>query len=55
MARTIVITGANSGVGKATAALAEALGRKAIRAELNGGVVEADLQLRKVAWLLWKR
>lgn len=43
MARTIDITGANSGVGKATTALAEALGRKAIRADLNGGDVEADL------------
>ena len=43
MARTIVITGANSGIGKATAALAEARGWKPIRADLNGGDVEADL------------
>ena len=43
MARTIVITGANSGIGKATAALAEAQGWKPIRADLNGGDVEADL------------
>ena len=43
MARTIVITGANSGIGKATAALAEARGWKTIRADLNGGDVEADL------------
>ena len=43
MARTIVITGANSGIGKATAVLAEARGWKPIRADLNGGDVEADL------------
>ena len=43
MARAIVITGANSGIGKATAAVAEARGWKPIRADLNGGDVEADL------------
>jgi len=43
MARTIVITGANSGIGKATATLAEARGWKPIRADLDGGDVEADL------------
>ena len=43
MARTIVITGANSGIGKATAVLAEARGWKPNRADLNGGDVEADL------------
>jgi len=43
MARTIVITGADSGIGKATAALAEARGWQAIRADLHRGDVEADL------------
>ena len=43
MARTIVITGADSGIGKATASLSEARGWKPIRADLNGGDVEADL------------
>jgi NAD(P)-dependent dehydrogenase (short-subunit alcohol dehydrogenase family) len=43
MARTVVITGAASGIGKATAALAEAHGWQPIRADLNEGDVKADL------------
>ncbi|HYX49672.1 MAG TPA: hypothetical protein VE843_08010, partial [Ktedonobacteraceae bacterium] len=43
MARTIVITGAASGIGKAMADLAEARGWQPIRADLHGGDVEADL------------
>jgi len=43
MARTVVITGADSGIGKATAALAEARGWQPIRADLNEGDVKADL------------
>ena len=43
MARTVVITGAASGIGKATAALAEARGWQPIRADLNEGDVKADL------------
>jgi len=43
MARTLVITGADSGIGKATAVLAEARGWQPIRVDLNGGDVEADL------------
>ena len=43
MARTLVITGAASGIGKATAALAEARGEQLIRADLNEGDVKADL------------
>jgi NAD(P)-dependent dehydrogenase (short-subunit alcohol dehydrogenase family) len=43
LARTIVITGADSGIGKAMATLAEARGWKPIRADLHGGDVEADL------------
>ncbi len=38
MARTLVITGADSGIGKATAALAEARGWQPIRADLNAGM-----------------
>jgi NAD(P)-dependent dehydrogenase (short-subunit alcohol dehydrogenase family) len=43
MARTVVITGAASGIGKATAALAEARSWQPIRADLNEGDVKADL------------
>jgi NAD(P)-dependent dehydrogenase (short-subunit alcohol dehydrogenase family) len=43
MARTVVVTGAASGIGKATAALAEARGWQPIRADLNEGDVKADL------------
>ena len=43
MARTVVITGAASGIGKATAALAEARGWQPIRADLNEGDVKVDL------------
>lgn len=43
MARTLVITGADSGIGKATATLAEARGWQTIRADLNEGDVQADL------------
>ncbi|HXZ05183.1 MAG TPA: SDR family oxidoreductase [Ktedonobacteraceae bacterium] len=43
MARTIVITRAAFGIGKATAAIAEARGWQPIRVDLNGGDVEADL------------
>src|SRR5947209_1965798 len=43
MARTVVITGAASGIGKATAALAEAHGWQPIRADLHEGDVKADL------------
>src|SRR5207244_4698235 len=43
MARTLVITGATSGIGKATAALAEARGWQPIRADLHEGEVKADL------------
>lgn len=43
MARTLVITGAHSGIGQATAALAEARGWQPIRADLNEGDVKADL------------
>ena len=43
MVRTIVITVAASGIGKATAAMAEARGRQVIRADLNEGDVKADL------------
>ncbi len=43
MARNVVITGAASGIGKATAALAEAHGWQPIRADLNEGDVKADL------------
>ena len=43
MARTVVITGAASGIGKATVALAEARGWQPIRADLNEGDVKADL------------
>src|SRR5512135_2970662 len=43
MARTVVITGAASGIGKATAALAEARGWQPIRVDLNEGDVKADL------------
>jgi len=43
MARTVVITGAASGIGKATAALAEARGLQPIRVDLNEGDVKADL------------
>ncbi len=43
MARTVVISGAASGIGKATAALAEARSWQPIRADLNEGDVKADL------------
>jgi len=43
MTRTIVITGAASGIGKATAALAEARGWQPIRSDLYEGDVKADL------------
>jgi NAD(P)-dependent dehydrogenase (short-subunit alcohol dehydrogenase family) len=43
MMRSIVITGADSGIGKTTAALAEALGWQVIRADLRGGDVQVDL------------
>ena len=43
MARTVVITGADSGIGKATAALAEARGWQPIRVDLHEGDVKADL------------
>ena len=43
MARTIVITGADSGIGKTTAALAESHGWQVIRADIRGGNVQADL------------
>jgi NAD(P)-dependent dehydrogenase (short-subunit alcohol dehydrogenase family) len=43
MTRTILITGAANGIGKATAALAEARGLKVIRADLHEGDVVADL------------
>ena len=43
MARTVVITGADSGIGKAMAALAEVRGWQPIRADLNAGDVKADL------------
>jgi NAD(P)-dependent dehydrogenase (short-subunit alcohol dehydrogenase family) len=43
MTRTIVITGAASGIGKTTAALAEARGWQPIRSDLNEGDVKADL------------
>lgn len=43
MTRTIVITGADSGIGKNTAALAEARGWQVIRADIRGGDVQADL------------
>ncbi len=42
MARTIVITGADSGIGKTTAALAETHGWQVIRADLHGGDVQVD-------------
>ncbi len=43
MARTVVVTGAASGIGKATAALAESRGWKVIRTDLKEGDVCADL------------
>lgn len=43
MIRTVLITGAANGIGKATAALAETKGFKVIRADLNEGDVAADL------------
>jgi NAD(P)-dependent dehydrogenase (short-subunit alcohol dehydrogenase family) len=43
MARTIVITGSASGIGKATAALAEERGWKVIRVDVKEGDVTADL------------
>jgi NAD(P)-dependent dehydrogenase (short-subunit alcohol dehydrogenase family) len=43
MERTVVITGADSGIGKATTALAKARGWQPIRADLNEGDVKADL------------
>src|SRR5207244_6295676 len=43
MVRTVVITGADSGIGKATAALAEARGWQPIRVDLHEGDVKADL------------
>jgi len=43
MTRTIAITGADPGIGKVTAALAEAHGWKVIRADLRGGDVQVDL------------
>jgi NAD(P)-dependent dehydrogenase (short-subunit alcohol dehydrogenase family) len=43
MTRTVVITGAASGIGKATAALAEAHNWQPIRVDLNEGDVKADL------------
>jgi NAD(P)-dependent dehydrogenase (short-subunit alcohol dehydrogenase family) len=43
MARTIVITGADSGIGKTTAALVESRGWQVIRADIRGGDVQADL------------
>ena len=49
MARTVVITGAASGIGKATAALAEAHGWQPIRADLNEGDVKPTWPLRRVA------
>jgi NAD(P)-dependent dehydrogenase (short-subunit alcohol dehydrogenase family) len=43
MTRTIVITGADSGIGKNTAALAKARGWQVIRADLRRGDVQVDL------------
>jgi NAD(P)-dependent dehydrogenase (short-subunit alcohol dehydrogenase family) len=43
MARTVVITGADSGIGKATTELAEASGWQPIRVDLNEGDVKVDL------------
>ncbi|HEX2910073.1 MAG TPA: SDR family oxidoreductase [Chloroflexia bacterium] len=43
MARTLVITGSASGIGKATAALAEERGCKVIRVDLKEGDVKVDL------------
>ena len=43
MIRTVLITGAANGIGKATAALAETKGFKVIRADLHEGDVAADL------------
>ena len=43
MARTIAITGADSGIGKATEALAESHGWQVIRADIRGGDVQSEL------------
>ncbi|MDD3799104.1 MAG: SDR family oxidoreductase [Novosphingobium sp.] len=43
MARTILITGAASGIGRATAALCEAAGDRVIGADIRDAEIEADL------------
>ena len=53
MARTIVVTGAASGIGKSTADLLEAGGDRVIRVDLREGDVTGDLsdaeQIERVA------
>ncbi|MGK2910577.1 MAG: hypothetical protein ACSLE1_12370 [Sphingobium sp.] len=43
MTRTAVVTGAASGIGRATAAYLEARGDRVIRVDIAGGDVTADL------------
>lgn len=55
MTRTIVITGAASGIGKATAEILERAGDRVIRVDLQEGDVAADLGTPEAWQSQWMR